>query len=194
MKASCWFPAWVFAAAAVLCGCSRFEFRLSEPAQYAGRLGPEPRVLLQHPLEYRLLSDRAHVLVRIGNPLETEVALVASQSYLVDPEGESHPIQGTVIGPHSHLRLELPPKPVRVTTYVDGFYSRWDWPLGPYGYPYWPGSGWPVWGPSVTTRSYDMPTPYGWNWKPGQVRLHLGYTCAGTNFAHELTIVRERLK
>lgn len=181
-------------AAALLCGCKPLEYQLREPAAHAGRLSRTPLTWSQPPLEYRLTSGPGRVVVRVGNPQDVAVALVATQSYVIDSEGESHPIQGGVIGPHSHLRLELPPRPVRLTSYVDGFYTGLDWPLGPYGYPYWPGYGWPVWGPALTTRTYDLSTPYNWNWRRGEIRVHLGYSCAGTNFAHEFSLNRERVK
>ncbi len=172
-------------------GCARFEYRLVEPAASAARIGDAPLTVPYAPLEYGVTGRGDHLVVRVVNPTERAVSLVASRSYVIDPRGESHPVRGHVIGPHSHVWLGLPPPRTTVSGY--GMVAYWGYaPYGWSGSPYWPAYDWPY--PPIYSYSYQLHTPYDWHWRTGRVRLHLGYDSAGTNLEQELVFERERVK
>ncbi|MGA2863212.1 MAG: hypothetical protein ABSF95_01860 [Verrucomicrobiota bacterium] len=177
--------------AAGLCGCARFEYRLVEPTTAATRIGKETVSVPCPPVEYGLASHGDHLALRITNPSDQAVTLLASRSYVVDPGGESHPLHGCVLGPHSYVRLSLPPAPATVTGY--GYAPYWGYaPFGWGGYPFWPAYDPPY--PQTYSFSYQLYTPYDWHWKTGRVRLHLGGQSAGHNFEQNLVFDREAVK
>ena len=186
------------AAGAILTsGCQTYEFHIVQPAQYAATIPKEPLVFHMDPLDYRFTRDSDHLMVGIINPTTNRISLRGEQSYVVDPKGESHPLRGTVLGPHSYTRLILPPIPA--TAQVVGPYGYgygWGWGPGYYGYygPYWGGPYYDpfFYGPAVTY--YEMRTPYDWYWHTGLVRLHLTYDQNGKAFQHDFEFDRQPVK
>ncbi len=177
--------------AAVLCGCARFDYRLVEPASAATRIGKEPVTVPYPPLEYSLASRGDRLVMRVINPTGQSVTLLPGRSYVVDPRGESHPVRGQALGPHSHIALFLPPLPRRVIGYA--YTPYWGYgPLDMGGYPFWGAYEWPY--PSAYSYSYQLHTPYEWRWRTGPVRLHLGYQSAGKGFDQDLVFDREQVK
>src|SRR3974377_2442576 len=110
MRPSRWVPV-ALASTLTLCGCKTYEIRLVEPAQYAQRIGEPEIVVSYEPLEYRLAAQHDRLAIRVINPTDDSITLRGDKSYVVDPKGESHPIRGWAIAPHSHMRLLLPPVP-----------------------------------------------------------------------------------
>lgn len=193
MKPIPW-PVLALVSAMALCGCKHYEFRLVQPAQYAQRIGKEGIAVPYPPLEYRIARYHDQLAMRITNPTDESASLSANRSYVVDPNGQSHPIRGQVIAPHSFTGMTLPPTPLQyqVSGYYPyaGFYSPWAYPYYPYSPFYSP--FYDFYGPP--TYSYQVITPFDWEWKTGEVRLHLGYEQAGKVFDHDFVFQRLRVK
>ena len=175
-------------------GCKSYEYRLVEPAQYARLIVKEPVSIHYDPMDYGLSRYHDHVAMSINNPADEPITLRSDQSYVVDPHGESHPIRGQTIAPHSHVWLLLPPVPASFSGYAYAPY------YGPPGWWY-PGYGhhwhyrydpWPYYGPYA--YSYTVYTPYDWRWKPGEARLHLAYTRGNQGFEHDFVFLRQEKK
>lgn len=188
------FKAWpilMLLSAWLVCGCQHFDFRMVEPAQGAQVIQKQPVTLSESPLDYRIVRRHDRLAMTIMNPTDVPVTLLASKSYVIDPHGESHPMRGGVIGPHSHMRVFLPPVPASMTFYSSYpmyAYGPWGPFYGPYyDYPFWP------YAPTYS-YSYNIITPFDWRWKSGPVRLQFGYDQAGKAFEHRFTFEKYRVK
>lgn len=180
-------------AALVLCltACRSYVYRVVQPQGIAQPVMDQPVEFQYAPLEYRLTRYHNRLAMRIANPTEDQIVLVGNRSSVVAPDGESHPVRGRAIGPHSFTRMFLPSYPLRYP-YPD--YVGWGWGWG-YGW----GPYDPFWGPFYGTSFfappplsyYEIMTPYDWDWKTGSARLRLTYERAGTNFEQTLEFVRE---
>jgi hypothetical protein len=150
------------------------------------------------PLEYRLGQYEGRLSIRILNPTSDRILLLGDRSYVTDPAGESHPIRGRVIGPHSFIRTLLPPVPFTFShpDYTWGWgWGAWSWGWG------WPGYE-PLTGPYYTEGFFGPPpivyeralTVYDWRWKRGPVHLRLTYERGKEIFEHEFEFDREPSK
>ena len=191
---------WVATTLVAVCGCQHYEFRVIKPTAAAHSLGKEPITIPQEPLEYRLSKPNHHVAMRIINPTDDPVTLLSAKSYVVDPAVETHPLRGRTIAPHSYVGIFLPPLP---RVYSTGPYGG----IGPgfgydpffvsarFGAPYYPYSG--FYDPFFYTPlvpSYQVITPYDWQWKEGQARVRLEYERTGKNFVHDFIFEKRRMK
>jgi hypothetical protein len=176
-------------------GCKTYVYRVVQPAQ-ASRMVIADRPLTIHyePLDYSFHRDHDRLVMHIINPTDDRLTVQGNRSYVVDPQGESHPLRARVIGPHSHAVLLLPPPPITAQT-VGGYGPGWGWGGGwGWGWGWGPGiyngfyGDW-FYGPPVTY--YTMVTPYDWKWKEGPVRLRLSYEREAKTFAHDFELVRE---
>jgi hypothetical protein len=147
-----------------------------------------------NPLDYTLWNIEGRLAMQIANPTEDKIVLRGDRGVVIDPAGESHPLSGRVIGPHSFMRMMLPPVPFNYA-YPD--YS-WGWGWGPWG---WRGYGpyyYPFYGPAYygppPLVHQEIYTAYDWQWKEGLVRLRLTYDRTNKIVEHELEIVRELKK
>lgn len=183
-----------FAIAVLASGCRTYNYRIVEPANLAGTITDKTLNVVYDPLEYRFERWHDRLGMTIENTTGDRVTLRGNASYVVDPKGESHPLRGRTIAPHSYIRMLLPPVPAvyPATSYYDwwgpGFYSG-------FGYPYSPYWGFPddfYYGP--VTRYYEVITPYDWRWKSGPARVNLSYGRGGTTFEHKFVFVREPAK
>jgi hypothetical protein len=43
--------------------------------------------------------------IRIDNPTDDRISLLSDGSYVIGPDGQSHPLQGRVIGAHNFARF-----------------------------------------------------------------------------------------
>jgi hypothetical protein len=155
-----------------------------------------PVMIRYEPLEYQLARYHDRLSMRIINPTEDRIMLAGNRSYVVDPRGESHPFNSRVIAPHSYTQFLLPPLPI---TY--SYPDYWAW--GP-GWGWGWGWGWhdPFWSPYYGPGFYGPPpvatyqiiTPYNWDWKTGPARLRLTYDRNGKDFEHDFEFVREPRK
>jgi hypothetical protein len=171
-------------------GCVSYQYRVVQPPGIPQVITKTPLGIHYDPLDYRLSREQDHLGVRIINPTEDRIQLISDRSYIVDPNGESHPIRGRAIAPHSYVWLLLPPVP---HTYAYPDYSwGWGWGWGGY-YPYWgPWYGGYWWPPPISY--YQVTTPYDWGWRTGLVRVHLSFDRKGAAFEHDFEVIREEQK
>ncbi len=176
-----------------LSGCVSYRYRVVQPASGAPPVRDQGVTIHYDPLDYRLYKYRDHLAMHVTNPTDDRIALLGNRSFVVDPQGESHPIRDRVLGPHSFTRFLLPPIPFTYA-YPDywaygpgwgwGYIGSWYDPMwGP-----WYGPGW--WGPPPVSYAQVL-TSYDWKWKTGPARLKLTYERAGKTFEHDFEIVRE---
>ncbi|HEX3358916.1 MAG TPA: hypothetical protein VHS31_18200 [Tepidisphaeraceae bacterium] len=93
-------------------GCTHFEYDLTEPTDIATHIGTKTDTTIKlDPLEYRFRAYDDHLIVQIFNPTEDSIQLMGDQSAVVDPQGQSHPLRGATMEPHSFIKLILPPPP-----------------------------------------------------------------------------------
>ncbi|MDB6017606.1 MAG: hypothetical protein JWR19_2095 [Pedosphaera sp.] len=190
MKPILFFPL-LLAAATLFSGCRTYDYRIVQPPNVPGPIADQTVVVPYDPLEYRFVRRHDYLDMRIANPTEDRIVLLGNRSYVVDPNGESHPVRGRAIAPHSYTSMLLPPRPLtyEVTAPYYGWGGGWGW--GPrFGDPFWGGfyDGY-YGGPYVAT--YNIITPFDWEWRTGLVRLRLTYDRNGKTFDHYFEIVRE---
>ena len=188
-------------------GCARYEFVVVAPVD---RIVPDAQrvVVSLEPLEYRMTSlEDEFLIVRVSNPSEETVYIIDDRSYVVDPDGETHPLGGGIIAPHASTTLVLPPPP-KVYQVRSPYGSRWR-----FGYDRWydrplhHGAGrrfgdHRYHDPFYYDRFYDYPRTYYvteyppgyWEWKTGRARLHLAYRKGDATFDHQLVFLRRRVK
>lgn len=91
-------------------GCARFEYDIVQPPDLAQHVGEGQDVVFSRgPLLYRLRSYENHLVIRIQNETSQPIQLLGGQSFVVDPEGQSHPLNDETIAPQSFIKLVLPP-------------------------------------------------------------------------------------
>lgn len=96
-------------------GCARYEYDLVQPTQFAQHVGGNAdAVVSQNPLIYRMRSYENHLVVQVQNPTGQPVQLLGGRSFVVDPQGQSHPLRTETIAPQSFIKLILPPIPPEV--------------------------------------------------------------------------------
>lgn len=177
-------------AALVFCGCGTYVYRVVQPGGVTQTITDQPVVLRYDPLEYRLVRQKDRLAMRIVNPTGDRIVLDGARSYVVDPEGESHPLRPHILGPQSFTHLLLPPLPFTVAypDYYWGWGPGWGW--GPYD---------PFWGPFYGPAFYGPPplsyarviTRYDWTWKTGAARMRFTYQRNTNVFEHNFEIIRE---
>ena len=170
-------------------GCS-YEYDIVQPAALAQHIGTDRDVVVRmDPVEYRLRSFDSRLVMIIQNGDSAPVQLIGERSYLVDPEGQSHPLPSFAIAPESYAKLILPPfRPVGEPGPVIGIaigggfgriaferrggparFDRW-WYGDRGGYVYEPGR---VYEPGYVVADYPS-DPYYWEWDgETDVRLEL---------------------
>ncbi len=184
--------AFLLATAIIVTGCRTYVYRVVQPPGVP-TVVDHPVALHYDPLDYELVRSHDRLLILITNPTADRLALIGNRSFVVDPRGESHPLRGQVLGPHSYARLSLPPPPVLVA-YPD--YWSWGWGMGwgPGWYdPFWGPFYGAYWGPPPVSYSRII-TPFDWSWKEGAARVRLTYERNAKTFEHDFEIVREPKK
>jgi len=180
--------------AVLFCGCKTYQYRIVQPPAAPAVVADQPVTVRLDPLEYHLARVHDRLGVTVSNPTDDRLTLLGNRSYVVDPRGESHPLRGQVLAPHSFARLFLPPAPL---TYAYPDYYPWawggGWGWGPY-YPYWGPyySGYYWWPPTVSY--YQIITEYDWDWHTGPARLRLTFDRNGRTFEHDFEFIREPVK
>src|SRR5262249_41183227 len=136
-------------------GCRTYQYRILQPTGIAQPVGDQPAVVRYDPLEYRLVRNHDRLDLRIFNPTDERIVLLGNRSYVVDPRGESHPVRGRVVGPHSFTGMLLPPEPITFPSY--GYGWGWGWgPYAPFYDPFYTG----FYSPPVYYN--EIITPYDW--------------------------------
>src|SRR5688500_5139087 len=107
----------VLLAALALGGCARYEYDLVEPPNLAQHVGKTPVLVEAEPLEYSLQTYDNYLIMFVQNPTEEPIKLLGEDSVVVDPRGESHPLDGRTIAPGTRVKLIFPPIPPRLEPY-----------------------------------------------------------------------------
>ncbi|HEY8748106.1 MAG TPA: hypothetical protein VIM11_09035 [Tepidisphaeraceae bacterium] len=93
-------------------GCAQSAFDIAQPPQFAQQIERDRDTTLKlSPLEYRFRSVEDRLVLRVYNASSDPISLLGPDSYLVDPEGQSHPLLSQTIPPQSFIKLILPPLP-----------------------------------------------------------------------------------
>jgi len=176
-----------------LSGCQSYMYRVVQPPGITQPVKDHTVSLPYDPLEYQLVRYEDRLAVRIMNLTDDRIVLLGDRSYVVDPLGESHPLPNEILGPHSFIRMQLPPSPLTFASTDWSWGWAWGWGWGPYD-PFWG----PYWGPRYygppPVTYYQIVTRYDWTWKTGAARLRLTYDRNRNTFEHDFEIVREPAK
>src|SRR3954453_12085832 len=92
-------------------GCAHAGYDLVPPPYLAEHIAKDKWVAVQvPPLEYRMTAYEDHLILRAYNPTDEPITLLADQSTVVDPGGQSHPlpVRDQTILPRSYVKLILP--------------------------------------------------------------------------------------
>jgi hypothetical protein len=90
-------------------GCARYEYDVVEPQDLAQHVGKQPVTLPVEPLAYHLRSVESRLVMVVENPTGEPVKLLGDDSFVVDPDGRSHPLRSQTIAPESNIKLIFPP-------------------------------------------------------------------------------------
>jgi hypothetical protein len=90
-------------------GCAHYEYDLVQPPELARHVGRSEAVVPVDPLEYRLRTVENRLVIHVVNPTDEPVTLIGPQSYVVSPNGQSHPLRPQTIAPHTFIPIILPP-------------------------------------------------------------------------------------
>lgn len=182
----------VFVTAAVFSGCAHYDFYLVEPGQNAQRITKQTIRVSYPPLDYRMAEVEGRLALNIDNPTTTPVNLLGHRSSVVDPRGVSRPLPQRLIAPHSFIPMLLPPRPLMYRVYNPyPFYRPWYGGGWPYYYPWYDPF---FYEPLPYTYTYEIRTPYNWDWKEGQVRANFVYEQGGQTIEHHFVFDRRREK
>ena len=185
----------------VMTGCARYQYAIVEPSHLARTLIEEGTRVAYEPLEYDFAVRDGELSMAIANPTAQPVSIVASKSYVVSPDGASHPLSvaGT-IAPRSFTATLLPPQP---PVYRSSPAFSFGFGIGSYSAPF---HGGPFVSHGFGYHFYDSvyegpreyyavnPASY-WEWETGPVRLRLTYEQGDTNsFTHDLLLERRKVE
>ena len=93
-----------------LVGCASYEYDLLRPEELAGRASSkEALVRTIGPIEYRMVTVENRLVIKMFNTSDQPIKLLAPESTIVDPDGQSRPVKASAIQPKSFARLVLPP-------------------------------------------------------------------------------------
>lgn len=177
-------------------GCAHYEYDLVSPPELAQHIGAKgDQVIHRDPLEYRLRAVEDRLVMNIDNPTNDPITLLGDRSYVVAPGGQSHPVRGQTIAPHTFMRMILPPMHPFYQETGPGFgigigigsawgyrgYRRYDPFFYDYAYPRY-------------LSYYDPSDATYWSWEgETDVRLHLMFQRGNGTFAHEFSFHRKKM-
>ncbi len=91
-------------------GCAPASYDVVDPPQFARHISGDSDTLIElNPLAYRFRAVEDHLVVRIYNPGDEAIAILGPESYVVDPQGQSHVLASQTIPPGAFVKLILPP-------------------------------------------------------------------------------------
>jgi hypothetical protein len=93
-------------------GCAHAEFDILQPPDLAQHVGTKEWVTAPRPsVDYRMIAYEDHLVIHAYNHTGQNLILLAEQSTVVDPAGQSHPLplRNQTILPNSFAKLILPP-------------------------------------------------------------------------------------
>jgi hypothetical protein len=151
----------------ILTGCAKHEYVITQPSEFAGRLTKQERDIAREPVLYHLVDQSSRVGIRIENTTDQPITLKGNDSYVVTPWGESQPMRGVTIAPHTWSAFTIPPLERR---YYGGSGMSFGLGIGTWG-------GNTATGVGVGYSPYDD-VPYAsdvvaWQWKDGAVQVHV---------------------
>jgi hypothetical protein len=185
----------------LMTGCARYQYALVEPSNLARTFKEkEPARVAYAPLEYDFAVRDDQLSIGIANPTPEPVTVLAGKSYVVSPDGASHPVPvAGSIAPRSFTAMVLPPQ-APVYRSRPGF--SFGIGIGHYSAPFHGPTLSHGFGYHFYDSMYEGPREYYpvdpsnyWTWKTGQVRLRLTYE-QGTNstFTHEFLLERRKVE
>ena len=178
-----------------LVGCAKYEYDIVDPPDLTAHVGTKSDVVTEvDPLVYRWRTADNRLVVRVENPTDEPIMLLGERSTAVSPDGESHPLRGQTIAPHSHAKLILPPPRPRV--YDSG--PTFGVGVGVHSSTHHPHHGYPghdpYWDGPRYLAVYDDANAIYWDWKGETVvRLTLVYRRGDQTFSHPFTIRRKKM-
>lgn len=99
-------------------GCAGYEYDLVQPKALARHIGSKTAAnVTQTPLNYSFEAVENHLVIWVRNPTADPIRILGDRSVVVDPSGQSHPLQSQTIAADSYVKLILPP----LHTYVYGY-------------------------------------------------------------------------
>jgi hypothetical protein len=179
----------------LLTGCARYEYQLQKPEQFAGHIGSKADYVVKlEPMEYRFRSVSSRLVVQIYNPTDQNIQLKGNESYVVDPQGQSHPLRSLAIAPNSFGKIIIPPPRPQVSdtgptigfgvgTYIgEGHHHHHDVHCDAMvDHP-------------IYLDIYDEGDSYYWDLSgEGELRLRLTYQRTDKTFSDEFTIRRVKM-
>lgn len=178
----------------LLCGCANYEYVLVQPAQFARSITEERTRITYPPMEYEFAEEDDHLLMAVINPGQEPVRIVQSKSFLVSPDGESHPLPASLIAPRSYKAMLLPPEP---QTYRASPSFSIGFGVGHF-------FGGPHFGTGFGYHDYFYGGPHyfrqvnaaeHWPWEVGPVRMRLSFEQGNTNaFEHDFVLERRKVE
>lgn len=97
-------------------GCAHYEYDIVQPPNLAHHVGENHDVSFNRgALLYRLRSYQNHLVIQLQNETSQPIQLLGGRSFVVDPDGQSHPVDEETIAPESFIKLVLPPIAPEVT-------------------------------------------------------------------------------
>jgi hypothetical protein len=100
---------WLFGFLLSAVGCARYEYDVVEPPALARHIGDRWETANWGPVDYGLRTVENRLVIDVHNVTDREMRILGDRSYVVGPDGQSHPLGGRLIAPKSYVRLVLPP-------------------------------------------------------------------------------------
>ncbi len=178
-----------------LTGCATYEFQIVQPPNLAQHIGSKQESNLNvNDLVYHMQAVEGRLVLRIENPGNDAIELVAAKSYVVNPANQSRPLRGQSIAPKSYMKLILPPmRPVyRAQPSIGiGFgIGAGRFHHGPF-YDGYAGDFYDE--PVYLEQVSDGETVY-WDWNnESSIRLHLAFQRRDQSFENEWVIKRQKM-
>jgi hypothetical protein len=93
-------------------GCASTTFDIVNPPEFARRISSDSDTLVEmKPLAYRFTVVEDRLVARIYNPGDEAISILGPDSYVVDPQGQSHVVTSQTIPAGAFVKLILPPLP-----------------------------------------------------------------------------------
>jgi len=146
-------------------GCATYEYNIVQPEDLRSHIGRNiDQIVKRTPLEYRLRSYDNRLIMRIFNDTDDPISLLGDRSFVVSPDGQSHPLRSQTIAPRSFIKIILPPPKPQFydpgPTLGVGFGTA----VGVHSHPHYHYNA-PLYGGPRYLNVYDEDHPLYWDWK-----------------------------
>ena len=192
-------PSLTIAACLLAClpftGCTQYEYVITQPAEFASVLSRQEREITREPVMYFFVDQSSRVGIRIENITDDSLTIKGEESYIVTPAGESSPMRGGTIAPHTWSAITIP---ALVRVYGGGGGVSFGLGVGTWGSNGGGGIGVGAGGydPFYDNSFYSPRDEVAWQWKDGTVRMHLVIEKTGdpsTRVEQEFAIDRRKV-